>query len=138
MKILWQFTLSLSARFPRNACNSDADVSEQEYSFGSLFLHWDCGRFLACCGLLGQLASAHGRHSTAFLRELFLQAGVAAVQSEMELKIALKIAEMIISNRAHNIFLVVVQEIFQLSTSVQAAILLFFTSDKLMSTAGKF
>lgn len=134
MKILWQFTLSLSARFPRNACNSDADVSEQEYSFGSLFLHWDCGRFLACCGLLGQLASAHGRHSTAFLRELFLQAGVAAVQSEMELKIA----EMIISNRAHNIFLVVVQEIFQLSTSVQAAILLFFTSDKLMSTAGKF
>lgn len=134
MKILWQFTLSLSARFPRNACNSDADVSEQEYSFGSLFLHWDCGRFLACCGLLGQLASAHGRQSPAFLWELFLQAGVAAVQSEMELKIA----EMIISNRAHNIFLVVVQEIFQLSTSVQAAILLFFTSDKLMSTAGKF
>lgn len=134
MKILWQFTLSLSARFPRNACNSDADVSEQEYSFGSLFLHWDCGRFLACCGLLGQLASAHGRQSPAFLWELFLQAGVAAVQSEMELKIA----EMIISNRAHNIFLVVVQKIFQLSTSVQAAILLFFTSDKLMSTAGKF
>lgn len=134
MKILWQFTLSLSARFPRNACNSDADVSEQEYSFGSLFLHWDCGRFFACCGLLGQLASAHGRQSPAFLWELFLQAGVAAVQSEMELKIA----EMIISNRAHNIFLVVVQEIFQLSTSVQAAILLFFTSDKLMSTAGKF
>lgn len=65
-----------------------ADVSERECSFGSLFLHWDCGRFLACCGLLGQLASAHGRQSPAFLWELFLQAGDAAMQSEMELKIA--------------------------------------------------
>lgn len=33
-------------------------------------------------------SSAHGRQSPAFLWELFLQAGDAAMQSEMELKIA--------------------------------------------------
>lgn len=60
-----------------------ADVSEQECSFGSLFLHWDCGRFLACCGLPLLMGG-----SPAFLWELFLQAGDAAMQSEMELKIA--------------------------------------------------